>query len=278
MSKGPSMRTRGFTLIELLVVIAIIAILLSLLIPSLKVARRHTQAAICGSNLHQWFIVFKMYADDNNDSFHGGWGSRSDMSNWWMDAGRIYYGDVDKIRCCPTATLTEFKPDGSNGPGWGKEPFRAWGYQNDFFTKGDYGSYGINGWVENPTPAMEKALGFSEETKKRFWRKMTISGASRVPLMTDAQWIDFWPDSGDAPPNAENERWGSGSNFVRIVQNRHHEKQNMVYLDGSNERVGLKQLWTLKWHREYNTAGPWTQAGGATAAKWPVWMRNFQDF
>ena len=272
------MRTRGFTLIELLVVIAIIAILLSVLIPSLGVAKRHVQAAICGSNLHQWFIVFKMYTDDYKDSFHAGWGSQSNMSNWWMDAGRVYYGDVDKIRCCPTAILPEKKLDGTAGPGQGKEPFRAWGFETGFFTKGDYGSYGINAWVENPTPEMEMALGYSEQTKKQFWRKMTVSGAGRVPLMTDAQWIDFWPEPGDAPPNAENERWGNGSNFVRIVQNRHHEKQNVVFLDGSNERVGLKKLWTLKWHRDYNTAGPWTQSGGATAAKWPEWMRYFEDF
>lgn len=273
------MRKRGFTLIELLVVIAIIAILLSVLIPALGVAKKHTQAAMCGSNLHQWFIVFKMYTEENNDSFHGGWGNSAPESNWWMDAGRAYYGDVDKIRCCPTAILPETRIDGSYGPGLGKEPFRAWGIDDgSFLRRGDYGSYGINGWVENPTPRIEQLLGMSEQRKKQFWRKMAVPGASLVPLMTDAQWIDFWPEPGDAPPNAENERWGNGSNFVRIVQNRHHERQNVVYLDGSNERIGLKKLWTLKWHRDYNTAGPWTQSGGVTAAKWPEWMRYFQDY
>jgi hypothetical protein len=132
--------------------------------------------------------------------------------------------------------------------------------------------------VESPTERSASLVGWSEQQKKQFWRKMTVTGASQVPLMTDAQWLDFWPEPGDAPPATENQNWSGQSNFVRIVQNRHNEKQNMVFLDGSDERVGLKKLWTLKWHRNYNTAGPWTQAGGVTADKWPAWMRNFQDY
>jgi len=271
-------KTRGFTLIELLVVIAIIAILLAVLIPSLKKAKQLVQAAICGSNLHQWHIVFKMYTQDYNDSFHAGWGNSAPESNWWMDAGRQYYGDVDKIRCCPSATLPEYNIDGSAGPGMGKEPFRAWGIDSgSFFRRGDYGSYGINGWVENPTPRIEQAVGFDG---RKHWRNMSIPGSSNVPLMTDAQWIDFWPEdtANQRPPNTMNERWGGESHFVRLCQNRHNERQDVVFLDGSISKVGLKQLWTLKWHREYNTAGPWTSAGGVRLDAWPLWMRYFRDY
>jgi len=42
--------------------------------------------------------------------------------------------------------------------------------------------------------------------------------------------------------------------------------------------VGLKQLWTLKWHRQFDTAGPWTRAGGCTPEKWPPWMRGFEYY
>lgn len=61
------MKRRGFTLIELLVVIAIIAILASILLPALAKAREAAKRAKCASNLKQFGIVFKMYANE-----HGG--------------------------------------------------------------------------------------------------------------------------------------------------------------------------------------------------------------
>ena len=53
---------------------------------------------------------------------------------------------------------------------------------------------------------------------------------------------------------------------------------NMVFLDWSVQKVGLKELWTLKFHRNWNTANRYTKAGGATAGDWPRWMRGFRDY
>ncbi len=275
-SHSPSQH--GFTLIELLVVIAIIALLLSILLPSLKLAKQQTQSMICKSNLKQWFIVFRMYTQEYDESFNQGWAGTGNatLSNWWMDAGRRYYGDVGEIRCCPTATLVEFNKDGTDGPGRGKEPFRAWGYDPGFFrNEEDYGSYGINGWLENKPDEWAAAADIP-----KFWRKMTnIPSPSKVPLLTDAQWIDAWPEPTEGPPSSVDTRWSSGaSDFIRVCQNRHRDSQNMAFMDGNVTGIGLKQLWVLKWHRTYNIGGPWTLAGHVNPTSWPLWMRDMKSY
>ncbi len=57
----------SFTLIELLVVITIIAILTSILLPSLKRARGTAMKVTCLNNLRQLHVGLVMYANDNAD-------------------------------------------------------------------------------------------------------------------------------------------------------------------------------------------------------------------
>jgi prepilin-type N-terminal cleavage/methylation domain-containing protein len=62
-------RRSGFTLIELLVVIAIIALLLSILLPSLSQAREKGKIAKCLANLRQIMTAAQLYANEQNDAF-----------------------------------------------------------------------------------------------------------------------------------------------------------------------------------------------------------------
>lgn len=63
-------RVRGFTLIELLVVIAIIALLISILLPSLESARRHSKQSTCLSRIRNLATSSRLYESDDPQ----GWG------------------------------------------------------------------------------------------------------------------------------------------------------------------------------------------------------------
>ena len=100
---------RPFTLIELLVVIAIIAILMTMLLPSLKNAREGAKAVTCLSNLKQLGTAGIMYAGDNND-YWCQFGYIKSATDWT----RLWYNNAAYLSGFTGKTLTESQGELTN--------------------------------------------------------------------------------------------------------------------------------------------------------------------
>ena len=96
-------RSKAFTLIELLVVIAIIAILSALLLPVLSRAKDRARNTTCISNLKQWGVTWRLYADENNDTFMSGTAANWARGVWVLSFTNGY---PQKPRCSVPRRLT----------------------------------------------------------------------------------------------------------------------------------------------------------------------------
>ncbi len=256
-------RKRGFTLIELLVVIAIIALLLAILLPSLKKVKAKAQEIICRSNLHQWGIVFLMYTQENDNKFwieKNVWAT-GEKQGGWMPYLSSLYGDTDKLRVCPSAS----KPNGPTGgigttfARWGGEIMVIHEFGDD--PEKNYGSYGTNLWI-NKVTALQ--TGWRGRPDRQWQTTLVKDSTSDIPMVFDCVWfgtnpitlaeglggeyapsIDFWEGLDPTYPN----NWGR--DMGRLTLARHGKGINMTFMDGSTEKVILNDLWSVNWHRDY---------------------------
>ena len=266
---------KGFTLIELLVVISIIALLLSILMPGLQKAKQKAKEVLCRANLRQWGVLFTLYSQDYEDSLPIGWNG----GTMWMTDLMAYYDGVDELRLCPSA-----KKFLSDTPGWDDPSqqidftFTAWGIYGEpgfyggeipfFGEKGQHGSYGVNAWAMNPLDVgVPGTYNTNPDWKPNYFRKMTASGAYQIPLMGGAMWDGTHPLDTDQPPQRKG---AQGSDMSKFCLDRHNGGPNMVFMDASTRKVGLKELWTLKWHKNFDRS--------QRPNDWPDWMQGYKEY
>jgi prepilin-type N-terminal cleavage/methylation domain-containing protein/prepilin-type processing-associated H-X9-DG protein len=94
-------KTKGFTLIELLVVIAIIAMLLAVIVPSLKLAKLKATSIICLTNAKNLSLGWFSYKEDNNGRIMS-----ANMDGVTDDGGRRVPGWIGTPRDASGATKT----------------------------------------------------------------------------------------------------------------------------------------------------------------------------
>ena len=276
--KGGIMRQQvGFTLIELLVVIAIIALLMAILVPVLNKARSQARSVVCQSNLHQWALFFNAYTDDNDGKWFYHHTEDHLVANYW-DSFRVnetwcsimypYWKDCNEILLCPEASNHKAPDDTDKTHGF---TFSAWLYYCSPPGRKILGSYGLNTYIYHRGRDRRSRHG----TRREWWGTPHVKKAARIPVLSDATSLHSGLRVRQHPPLYEDVMpLGYYSCFI----DRHNGGINMLFMDWSVRKVDIKELYTLKWHRFFDTANEWTKAGGVRREDWPQWMKPYPDY
>ncbi len=190
----------GFTLIELLVVIAIIALLLSIILPALNVAKGMAKRIVCGSNLKQLTFAWHMYLEDYDGRFYRGLTANHDFGGWKGTEYPTKPRPLNSYVDLPLEIDTEEKakeakvfrcPADAGGISSVSEKILAFYYHGN--------SYQTNIILIGPTqiglasPGLEDLhIAIDQRTEGMLKLEHVTVSWSRVALMGDNNWMHEW--------------------------------------------------------------------------------------
>jgi hypothetical protein len=182
-----------------------------------------------------------------------------------------YDAKVDKVRLCPSATVSNYYVNPSYAGAGACDTEWVWDQSKPWLT----GSYAINGWLYSSTGAGAFLANASEATNF-FNKEADIQKPSLTPIFADSVWVDFEPMETDRP-NINLYLcggWVNPAGMERIVTPRHGWKDpkqaptsynpvnplpggiDVALIDGHVEMPKLDLLWNYTWHLNWNTPNP----------------------
>ncbi len=242
----------AFTLIELLVVIAIIALLLSIIVPALRIAKEKSKNLTCRANVRSLSLALRLYSEQTNGRMF------TYYSGLYLNQLSEQMGELNKVRYCPSTIVNETVKIGE----WGTSA-KSWTWVSGV-ARPEHGSYGLNGWIYRYPANYNNTWVESAENLKKFAYANTLEApnSASVPVFFDCLWVDAWPkhtdtipvnfDLSQEPPNRNTGADGPVTNHIRrLILRRHWGTSNVSFLDGHVDNVKLENLWAFKWHQEF---------------------------
>ncbi len=225
----------GFTLIEVLVVVAIIALLISILLPSLSRARRQARTVQCQAHLHQIGLGLFMYAEQHKGKTLSVWPNRYRGAPYLWDYSYHsmlprFVGNSKQVYFCPD------RPKQSHvtkaGAGYGTVPDIATTY-----------AYNESGWSQSPGFEGYLCDGRPLPSIDRPYDKIWVGDASNIAPERDGWQLGYSIDGfwGPNPPPYQRLTWKNiynapGCLFHSLVEPvRHGKGNNCLFYDGRVE-------------------------------------------
>ncbi len=259
MSKS-SFRRSGFTLVELLVVVAIIALLVSILLPTLGKAKEQARIVSCMSNLRSLGLSFAFYSNENNDWYPSGaaMGGGYYGPTWytWDSILRPYYDTMGLIHCPSDKLIRDYgsiAQDHRHPRSYAINMVVTWMGPSAY---GDNNGYDLDpavtwrwpGYVRKTTEVTDPSdtILLGEEWENAYWTSYYVAGMHRV-----------YPGVAIMPY-----KWGPGGGYTNSTRqvtyyHRNNDAANFLFCDGHVDLLaeGTKGLETTFTGRDEEDVG-----------------------
>lgn len=270
-----SLVARGFTLIELLVVVAIIALLISILMPSLQGARQEAKAVVCMTQLDQLCKGIGAYQTEYNgwlpQSYNDDWGM---LGSVWSEAA--WYVKKKDLWFYHIVPKYMGNPDALACPG---DPLKA---LYDFEAKDDITrpacGYGLN-YILRHFSAYTDLMNISGKRPVRPAETILLAEVgpdddrALHPLFGSDDTGDMgfpWRDGGRIIWDDGKRPWYDGPTWLTA---RHRGKINMAAHDLSVKRVPTRKQLKYPLQERYRFNSPFGDCYGfAPGGKWTCLM------